>query len=168
MNAASEFGPTLEGRKHIFADGQPTFGILADKGGQFLPGRDMLSKFRKKTLATLNGLWAGETIRCTRGEDPFIMKETVYFNQDIDLTKSGNVAVDSTGILTSLKRPLEVDPSKRNAAPSAKGTASKNWKAATLQIQKCHKRRAWATCLFIWNRASKICQTFASMQAVRV
>jgi len=168
MNAGGEFRPTLEGRTHIFAKGPLTFRILSDEGGQFLPGRDMLSKSRQKRLAALNGLWAGETIRCTRGDDASMMKGTVYFNQDIDLANSGNVVVDSTAIITSLTRPLGVYPSKRNAAPSAKGTASKNWKAASLQAKECHKRRAWATCLFIRNRASKICQTFAGMQAVRV
>lgn len=57
-------------------------------------------------------------------------------------------------------------PEKSNAATSAKVTASKNRKAASLRLEQCHKRRARATGLFVWDRRSGSFQSLAGMQAV--
>lgn len=166
MNAANEFGPMLDGQKHIFADEQSSFRKFSGEGGQFQTGRDMLCKGWQKTLVKINGRQAYEAILCTGSDDSPIMKGTVHFHKHTYLTNSGNVAVDSTAVLASLTKPRKVAPSNRNAAPSAKGTASKNWKATSLHKKEYHKLRVRATCLLIWSPASKICQVFASMQAV--
>ena len=55
---------------------------------------------------------------------------------------------------------------KENAAPGGMGAASWNAKGTNLLIECCHKRRARATGLFIWDRASNSYQTFASVQEV--
>lgn len=55
---------------------------------------------------------------------------------------------------------------KENAATSGKVTASGNLKAANLHCKECHKRRARATGLFVWDRRSGSIQTLAGMQAV--
>ena len=57
-------------------------------------------------------------------------------------------------------------PQKENAATSGKVAASENRKAANLHLEQCHKRRARATGLFIWDRASNSFQTLASVKAV--
>lgn len=61
--------PTFEGLTKLFAHGQPSLGVFADEGGQFLGGHAMNSENRQKTLAAFNDLWQGNPIRRTRGGD---------------------------------------------------------------------------------------------------
>lgn len=61
--------PTFEGLTRLFAEGQPSLGIFADEGGQFIGGHAMNSDNRLKTLAALNDLWQGNPIRRTRAGD---------------------------------------------------------------------------------------------------
>ncbi len=61
--------PTFEGLTRLFAEGQPSLGIFADEGGQFIGGHGMNSDNRLKTLAALNDLWQGKPIRRTRAGD---------------------------------------------------------------------------------------------------
>lgn len=61
--------PTFEGLTRLYANGQPSLGIFSDEGGQFLGGHAMNSENRQKTLAALNDLWHGNTIRRTRAGD---------------------------------------------------------------------------------------------------
>lgn len=61
--------PTYEGLTRKFAEGMPSLGIFSDEGGQFLGGHAMSSDNRQKTLAALNDLWQGNSIRRTRQGD---------------------------------------------------------------------------------------------------
>jgi hypothetical protein len=61
--------PTPEGLTRLFALGQPSLGLFSDEGGQFLGGHGMNSDNRQKTLAALNSLWQGDSIRRTRAGD---------------------------------------------------------------------------------------------------
>lgn len=61
--------PTFEGLTRLFAEGQPSLGIFADEGGQFIGGHAMNSDNRLKTLTALNDLWQGNPIRRTRAGD---------------------------------------------------------------------------------------------------
>ncbi|MCF8486117.1 MAG: DUF3987 domain-containing protein [Rhodobacteraceae bacterium] len=61
--------PTFEGLTKLFAEGQPSLGIFADEGGQFIGGHAMNSDNRLKTLTALNDLWQGNPIRRTRAGD---------------------------------------------------------------------------------------------------
>lgn len=61
--------PTFEGLTKLFAEGQPSLGIFADEGGQFIGGHAMNSENRLKTLTALNDLWQGNPIRRTRAGD---------------------------------------------------------------------------------------------------
>ena len=58
--------PTFEGLTRLFATGQPSLGLFSDEGGQFLGGHAMNTDNRQKTLAALNDLWQGNSIRRTR------------------------------------------------------------------------------------------------------
>ncbi len=61
--------PTFEGLTKLFFEGQPSLGIFADEGGQFVSGHAMNTDNRMKTLAALNDLWQGNPIRRTRAGD---------------------------------------------------------------------------------------------------
>ena len=61
--------PTFEGLTKLYAEGQPSLGIFADEGGQFIGGHAMNTDNRLKTLAALNDLWQGNPIRRTRAGD---------------------------------------------------------------------------------------------------
>jgi hypothetical protein len=61
--------PTFEGLTRLYAEGQPSLGIFADEGGQFIGGHGMNTDNRLKTLAALNDLWQGNPIRRTRAGD---------------------------------------------------------------------------------------------------
>lgn len=58
--------PTYEGLVRKFYEGQPSLGVFADEGGQFLGGHAMGKDNRLKTLAAFNDLWQGNTIQRTR------------------------------------------------------------------------------------------------------
>ena len=61
--------PTFEGLTRKFSEGLPALGIFSDEGGQFLGGFAMSPDNRQKTLAALNDLWGGNSIRRTRQGD---------------------------------------------------------------------------------------------------
>ena len=61
--------PTFEGLTKMFKDGQPSLGLFSDEGGQFLGGHAMNADNKQKTLAALNDLWGGNSIRRTRQGD---------------------------------------------------------------------------------------------------
>lgn len=61
--------PTFEGLTKLFANGQPSLGLFADEGGQFLGGHAMNRDNRQKTMSALNDLWQGHSIRRTRAGD---------------------------------------------------------------------------------------------------
>jgi len=61
--------PTFEGLCKLFAIGQPSLGIFATEGGQFIGGHGMNDDAKLRTAAGLSNLWDGEPIRRVRSVD---------------------------------------------------------------------------------------------------
>jgi hypothetical protein len=58
--------PTYEGMCRLLAVGQPSIGIFAAEGGQFIGGHGMSDEARLRTAAGLSSAWDGEPIRRVR------------------------------------------------------------------------------------------------------
>jgi Protein of unknown function (DUF3987) len=58
--------PTFEGMCKLLAAGQPSVGIFAAEGGQFVGGHGMADDAKLRTAAGLSGLWDGEAIKRVR------------------------------------------------------------------------------------------------------
>jgi hypothetical protein len=61
--------PTFEGLCKLFAEGQPSLGIFASEGGQFIGGHGMSDDNKLRTAAGLSSVWDGEAIRRVRSGD---------------------------------------------------------------------------------------------------
>jgi hypothetical protein len=61
--------PAFEGLCKLFAIGQPSLGIFATEGGQFIGGHGMSDDAKLRTAAGLSNLWDGEPIRRVRSVD---------------------------------------------------------------------------------------------------
>jgi hypothetical protein len=61
--------PTYEGLCRWLATGQPSVGIFAAEGGQFIGGHGMQEDARLRTAAGMSALWAGDPVRRVRGGD---------------------------------------------------------------------------------------------------
>jgi hypothetical protein len=61
--------PTFEGLSKLFAIGQPSLGVFAAEGGQFIGGHGMSEDNKLKTAAGLSDIWDGGIIRRVRGGD---------------------------------------------------------------------------------------------------
>jgi hypothetical protein len=61
--------PTYEGMCRLLAAGQPSIGIFAAEGGQFIGGHGMSHDARLRTAAGISAVWDGEPIRRVRGGD---------------------------------------------------------------------------------------------------
>jgi len=61
--------PTYEGICRLLATGQPSVGIFAAEGGQFIGGHGMSEEARLRTAAGLSAAWDGEPIRRVRAGD---------------------------------------------------------------------------------------------------
>lgn len=61
--------PTFEGLCKLFAVGQPSLGLFAAEGGQFIGGHGMSQDNKLKTAAGLSELWDGTAIRRVRSGD---------------------------------------------------------------------------------------------------
>jgi Protein of unknown function (DUF3987) len=61
--------PTYEGLCRLLAVGQPSIGIFAAEGGQFVGGHGMNEDARLRTAAGLSAAWDGEAIRRVRASD---------------------------------------------------------------------------------------------------
>ena len=61
--------PTFEGMTKLYAEGNPSLGLLSDEGGQFLGGHAMNSENKQKTLTAISKLWDGDPIKRTRAGD---------------------------------------------------------------------------------------------------
>lgn len=61
--------PTFEGLCKLFACGQPSLGIFAAEGGQFIGGHGMGEDNKLKTATGLSSVWDGDPIRRVRGGD---------------------------------------------------------------------------------------------------
>jgi hypothetical protein len=61
--------PTYEGLCRLLAAGQPSIGIFAAEGGQFVGGHGMAQDARLRTAAGLSAAWDGEPIRRVRAID---------------------------------------------------------------------------------------------------
>jgi len=61
--------PTYEGMCRLLAAGQPSIGIFAAEGGQFVGGHGMSDEARLRTAAGLSAAWDGEPIRRVRASD---------------------------------------------------------------------------------------------------
>jgi hypothetical protein len=58
--------PTFEGLCRGLEHGQPSIGIFAAEGGQFIAGHAMGAENKLKTAAGLSSVWDGETIKRVR------------------------------------------------------------------------------------------------------
>jgi hypothetical protein len=65
--------PTYEGMCRLLAVGQPSIGIFAAEGGQFVGGHGMSDEARLRTAAGLSSAWDGEPIRRVRVGDGFVI-----------------------------------------------------------------------------------------------
>ena len=65
--------PTYEGMCRLLTAGQPSIGIFAAEGGQFVGGHGMSEEARLRTAAGLSAVWDGETIRRVRAGDVMIL-----------------------------------------------------------------------------------------------
>ncbi|UGX92331.1 DUF3987 domain-containing protein [Bradyrhizobium barranii subsp. barranii] len=65
--------PTFEGLCRALEVGQPSIGIFATEGGQFIGGNAMSAENKLKTAAGLSCLWDGETIKRVRAADGIIL-----------------------------------------------------------------------------------------------
>src|SRR5262249_10103635 len=61
--------PTYEGMCRLLATGQPSIGIFAAEGGQFIGGHGMGDDARLRTAAGLSAAWDGDPIRRVRATD---------------------------------------------------------------------------------------------------
>jgi len=61
--------PTYEGVCKLLAVGQPSIGIFAAEGGQFVGGHGMADDAKLRTAAGLSTLWDGEPIKRVRATD---------------------------------------------------------------------------------------------------
>jgi hypothetical protein len=61
--------PTYEGLCKLLAVGQPSIGIFAAEGGQFVGGHGMSDDAKLRTAAGLSSLWDGEPIKRVRALD---------------------------------------------------------------------------------------------------
>jgi len=66
--------PTFEGLLKLFQTGQPSLGLFAEEGGQFIGGHGLSQDNKLKTAAGLSTLWDGGVIRRVRvGDGTIIM-----------------------------------------------------------------------------------------------
>jgi uncharacterized protein DUF3987 len=65
--------PTYEGMCRLLAAGQPSIGIFAAEGGQFIGGHAMSDEARLRTATGLSAVWDGEPIRRVRVGDGITM-----------------------------------------------------------------------------------------------
>jgi len=65
--------PTYEGVCKLLAVGQPSIGIFAAEGGQFVGGHGMADDAKLRTAAGLSALWDGEPIKRVRALDGFMV-----------------------------------------------------------------------------------------------
>jgi hypothetical protein len=63
--------PTYEGVCKLLAAGQPSIGIFAAEGGQFIGGHGMSDDAKLRTVTGLSALWDGEPIKRVRALDGF-------------------------------------------------------------------------------------------------
>ena len=63
--------PTYEGLCKLLAVGQPSVGIFASEGGQFIGGHGMTDDAKLRTAAGLSRLWDGEPLDRIRATDGF-------------------------------------------------------------------------------------------------
>jgi hypothetical protein len=61
--------PTYEGMCRLLAVGQPSIGIFAAEGGQYIGGHGMSDEARLRTASGLSAVWDGEAIRRVRAGD---------------------------------------------------------------------------------------------------
>ena len=67
--------PTFEGLCKLFAIGQPSLGIFATEGGQFVGGHGMSDDAKLRTAAGLSKLWDdGETRRVRSGDGASMLR----------------------------------------------------------------------------------------------
>jgi hypothetical protein len=65
--------PTYEGMCRLLAAGQPSIGIFAAEGGQYVGGHGMSDEARLRTAAGLSAAWDGEPIRRVRAGDGILI-----------------------------------------------------------------------------------------------
>jgi hypothetical protein len=61
--------PTFEGLCRLFVDGQPSIGLFASEGGQFIGGHGMAEDAKLRTATGLSILWDGGPIKRVRAGD---------------------------------------------------------------------------------------------------
>jgi hypothetical protein len=61
--------PTYEGLCKLLAVGQPSVGIFAAEGGQFIGGHGMDDRAKLRTIAGMSAVWDGEPIKRIRASD---------------------------------------------------------------------------------------------------
>jgi hypothetical protein len=61
--------PTYEGMCRLLTEGQPSIGIFAGEGGQFIGGHGMSDDAKLRTAAGLSAAWDGEPIKRVRAQD---------------------------------------------------------------------------------------------------
>ncbi len=83
--------PTFEGLCKLLAVGQPSVGVFASEGGQFIGGHGMSDDNKLRTAAGLSSVWDGEPIRRVRAGDGSIILPGLCLPK----TRSANLVVRS-------------------------------------------------------------------------
>ena len=65
--------PTYEGLCKLFLVGQPSLGIFASEGGQFIGGHGMSDDAKLRTAAGLSAAWDGEAIKRVRADGAIVL-----------------------------------------------------------------------------------------------
>jgi hypothetical protein len=65
--------PTYEGLCRLLAVAQPSIGIFAAEGGQFIGGHGMSDEAKLRTSAGLSACWDGEPIKRVRAQDGLLL-----------------------------------------------------------------------------------------------
>jgi hypothetical protein len=65
--------PTYEGLCRLFIVGQPSLGIFASEGGQFIGGHGMSDDAKLRTAAGLSAVWDGEAIKRVRADGTVVL-----------------------------------------------------------------------------------------------
>src|SRR5207247_7663186 len=67
--------PTFEGLCKLFRVGQPSLGIFASEGGQFIGGHGMSDDAKLRTAAGLSATWDGEPIKRVRADGAIVLSD---------------------------------------------------------------------------------------------
>jgi hypothetical protein len=100
--------PTFEGLCKLFSVGQPSLGLFATEGGQFIGGHGMSSESKLRTAAGLSSIWDGDAIRRVRAGDGVLVlpgrRLTAHLmaQPGVAAMMCGDTVLDDQGLLSRM------------------------------------------------------------------